>query len=121
MDITFETFDKFGRKDFADRLTKVISTFYPFHDEAFVLSLNSSFGGGKTTFLHMWQAALTRDGYPVLYINAWETDFDDEPIVPIASALLDVVETGSASRAFRTVLNGVLGAAASVGSDILGS
>jgi hypothetical protein len=78
-EITFDDFDKFQRKDFADRLTTVISTFYPFHDEVFVLSLNAKFGNGKTTFLKMWQHQLEQTGYQTIFINAWETDFDDEP------------------------------------------
>ena len=88
-EITFEKFDKLGRKEFADRLTTIITKFYPFHDEASVLSLNAKFGAGKTTFLEMWKNQLTEDGFSVISINAWETDFDDEPLIPIISALLD--------------------------------
>jgi len=52
---SFDSFDKFNRKPFAERLTRVLTKFYPFYDEAFVLSLNARFGSGKTTFLKMWK------------------------------------------------------------------
>lgn len=107
--IDFATFDKFGRKDFADRLTKVITAFYPFYSEAFVLSLNARFGSGKTTFLKMWQNQLEEDDklFKVVYINAWETDFDDEPIIPIISALLDSLDTKE--KPLKTNLKKALG------------
>ncbi len=101
--LTFSDFDKFERKDFADRLTKVISTFYPFYDEAFVLSLNAEFGSGKTTFLKMWQHQLGQDGYKVLYLNAWETDFDDEPIIPIISTLLEGIGKDNETKVTKEV------------------
>jgi hypothetical protein len=92
--ITFDKkFDKLNRGEFAERLTKAITTFSPFYEEAYVLSLNATFGSGKTTFLEMWKNDLIDNkGFTVVHINAWETDFDDEPIIPIASALLQHIE-----------------------------
>ena len=117
--ITFKDFDKFQRKDFADRLTTVISTFYPFYNDAFVLSLNAKFGAGKTTFLKMWQHQLEEDGYKCIYINAWKTDFDDEPLVPIISALLDGITTGKGVKKLKTALRGTLGTVALAGNNLL--
>ena len=87
--LTFENFDKLGRGDFAARLTKAIQTFYPYHEGAYVLGLNAPYGTGKTTFLEMWKSELENEKYKVVNINAWETDFDDEPIIPIANALIE--------------------------------
>jgi len=114
--ITFDTFDKFQRKDFADRLTKVISTFYPFYNDAFVLSLNAEFGSGKTTFLEMWKHDLEQKNYKVISINAWETDFDEEPLIPIISALLDGVGDGHDN--VKEALKGALGGAALIANDV---
>ena len=119
-DITFENFDKFKRKEFADQLTRVISTFYPFYDEAFVLSLNARFGSGKTTFLKMWENQLRADGYKVVSVNAWETDFDDEPILPIVSSILDGIDNRKdVEKTLTETLKNVVGASALFGSQIL--
>ncbi len=117
--INFQDFDKFQRRKFADRLTTVISNFYPFYKEAFVLGLNAKFGTGKTTFLKMWQNQLQEDNFTVIYINAWETDFDDEPLIPIISALLDGITTGKGLNELRAVLRGTLGTVALAGNDFL--
>lgn len=109
-EITFENFDKFNRKDFANKLTTAISRFYPFFDEAIVLSLNAKFGSGKSTFLKMWRHDLEKQDYKVIYINAWETDFDDEPLIPIISTLLNNLDGKKEKKVF-TALQGVLGAA----------
>lgn len=117
--INFQDFDKFERKQFADRLTTVISNFYPFYNEAFVLSLNAKFGAGKTTFLKMWKNQLMKDDFTVIYINAWETDFDDEPLIPIISALLDGITTGQGLKELKDVLRGTLGTVVLAGNDFL--
>jgi hypothetical protein len=92
---TFETFDKLDRQEFAEKLTKAISTFYNFHNESYVLSLNAKFGAGKTTFLQMWRNELEKEDYKVIFINAWETDFENEPILPIVSEILNEIENKS--------------------------
>lgn len=116
-EITFQDYDKFERKNFADRLTKIIKTFYPFYDEAFVLSLNAKYGSGKTTFLEMWQKELQDDGHEVIYINSWKTDFDEEPLIPIISTILSEIDkkSGKKTKAIKTLektLQGALGASA---------
>ncbi len=119
MELTFQNFDKFQRQFFADRLTSVINSFSPFYDEAYVLSLNAKYGAGKTTFLKMWQSQLENEGYKVIYINAWETDFDDEPLIPIISALLDNISSGKAAGKLKGALQGSLGAAALASNNLL--
>lgn len=111
-DITFQSFDKFERSGFADRLTTVIKKFSPFYDEAFVLSLNAKFGSGKTTFLKMWKNKLESEGNQVIYINAWETDFDDEPIIPIVSAILSDVSKTTLGDELKGAMVTAIGATA---------
>ncbi len=119
MEISFAAYDKLGQKPFADRLTKAITSFYPLAEEAYVLSLNAKFGSGKTTFLKMWQTDLTGQGFKVIYLNAWETDFDEDPIIPLTSSLLDYIESGKGAQKAKNALRGVLGATALVGNKIL--
>lgn len=119
MEISFAAYDKFQQKPFADRLTKAISRLYSFSEEAYVLSLNAKFGSGKTTFLKMWKTDLTGQGFEVMYLNAWETDFDEDPIIPLTSCLLDYIKSGKGAEKAKKALRGVLGATALVGNKIL--
>ncbi len=118
-EITFENYDKFERKALAYRLTKAITTFHQFSDGAYVLSLNAKFGSGKTTFLKMWQHELSKKGFSVVYLNAWETDFDEDPIIPITSSLIDNIKVGEGSQKAKSALRGALGATAIVGNKFL--
>lgn len=107
-EITFLNFDKFNREPLAKRLTKVIESFSPFCDEAFVLGLNARYGTGKTTFLKMWQSYLEEEGFSVLCINAWETDFDNEPLIPILSALLSYLPDEQDAQKVKSAFRGAL-------------
>lgn len=92
---TFKDFDKFGLKPFADKLADYLLTEYRFVDGSYVLSLNSEFGSGKTTFLEMWRNELaSTEGAPgVVYLNAWESDYQGDPLLALVSALLSRFET----------------------------
>jgi len=94
MDKTFSGFDKFGLEPFADKLTTYLQVESQFVDESFVLSLNSEFGSGKSTFLEMWANKLKSadNTFKVVYINAWESDFQGDPLLAIVSYLLDLLQ-----------------------------
>ena len=72
---TFSDFDKFGLESFADELTTYLQVESEFVDESYVLSLNSEFGSGKSTFFEMWANKLksANNTFDVVYINAWES------------------------------------------------
>lgn len=55
----------------------------------FVLNLNGAWGSGKTEFLKRLYVAALERGHPVIYINAWESDFSQQPLVVVASELLE--------------------------------
>lgn len=119
-ELTFD-FDKLNRAELANRLTKAISTFHPFADGAYVLSLNARYGSGKTTFLQMWKSDLISQGYNVIYIDAWKTDFDEDPIIPITSHIIENIKTETGSAKARSALHGLIGAAALSGNQIIKS
>ena len=119
MSMTFENFDKLDRKPFADRLTKAISNFYKFIDGAYVLSLNAKFGSGKTTFLKMWEHDLIQKGHKVIYLNAWETDFDEDPIIPLVACLLDALEDNSFKSKAETALKVALVATTLISNKLI--
>ncbi|MBL4575968.1 MAG: hypothetical protein JKY51_07705 [Opitutaceae bacterium] len=114
-------FDMFDRKPFAKQLTKIITRYTPLYEEAFVLSLNGSWGSGKTAFLEMWQHYLENqeEPYQVISINAWETDFDEEPLVPIISALYSHVMSKSLSKELKKSMQEGLGATALGINDVV--
>jgi hypothetical protein len=58
----------------------------------FVLALDGSWGSGKTTFLRMWQSKLAEAGHACLYLNAWKTDFAQEPLVAVIGELSSTIE-----------------------------
>jgi hypothetical protein len=109
MESSFSSFDKdkFQRKPFADRLTKAITCFSPLVEGAYVLSLNACFGSGKTTFLKMWQHKLEIDQHKVIYLNAWDTDFDEDPVIAILHSLLENIKPKSRSKLRKTLKAGL--------------
>lgn len=74
---------KLNRKGHAVALTSMINSYA----DGFVLSLNNPWGTGKTTFVKMWRTFLEKSEYTTLYFNAWENDFDADPMVALMSEL----------------------------------
>lgn len=74
---------KLDRQKYAEVLTNIVKTY----KDGFVLAINNEWGTGKTTFLKMWKQHLENKGYKTVYLNAWENDFESNPIVPILACL----------------------------------
>jgi hypothetical protein len=70
-------FDLLGRKEEILNLNQLVANL----DSASVLSIDSRWGTGKTTFIKLWMQHLINSQSPCLYFNAWETDFSSEPLV----------------------------------------
>jgi predicted KAP-like P-loop ATPase len=90
---------KLGRELFAKILTNVIAS-YP---NGFVLAINNEWGTGKTTFVKMWQQHLENNDYKTIYFNAWENDFDHNPLVAIISELKELSKPSS-DDLFKSIL-----------------
>jgi len=65
-----------------------ISDYITGERDGFVLNLNGSWGTGKTHFLRMLYSNLLRERHPVIYIDAWESDFSKDPLTVITSELI---------------------------------
>ncbi|MDD4347714.1 MAG: P-loop NTPase fold protein [Opitutales bacterium] len=93
MDITSFEYDLLDLSPFAERLERFLEVEHRFVSGSLVVSLSSSFGSGKTTFLRMWQSHLLKrdssDCPMVVYVNAWESDFCGDPLYSIVSALVE--------------------------------
>ncbi|MBP4137682.1 KAP family P-loop NTPase fold protein [Flavobacterium geliluteum] len=74
---------KLGRQKYATVLTKIIDI-YP---NGFVLAINNKWGTGKTTFIKMWEQELKDYNYQTVYFNAWENDFENNPLTALMGEL----------------------------------
>ena len=73
----------FDRKKYADILINLINN----HQDGFVMSINNGWGTGKTTFIEMLKQALINENFETVYFNAWENDYDTDPLVSILGEL----------------------------------
>jgi len=70
---------KLDRAKYASVLTNIVETYA----EGFVLALDGKWGTGKTTFVRMWESSLSNTEFKTIYFNAWENDFENEPLVAL--------------------------------------
>ena len=121
MNKTFLNFDKFGLVSFADDLTVYLQVESKFVDGSFVLSLNSEFGSGKSTFFEMWADKLRSDDnkFEVVPINAWESDFQGDPLLAIVSHLLNCLKPSDNVKSIKETTEKLCKFAMSVASDVV--
>lgn len=80
--------DKLNRAEDAEYLTSyLLNRFTVKKEEPFVLNIDAEWGFGKTYFLTNWQRGLKAEGCEVVYFNAWEKDFTDNPLLGFISAI----------------------------------
>ncbi len=116
--LTFDTDDCLNRKKFAEKLTQAIRIVYAVEDDAYVLSLNASFGSGKTTFVNMWKHDLENKKIQCMYLNAWEQNFNDEPLMPILETLLERLEELPGDSSIKNKIYTAFTAVSAVGASI---
>jgi hypothetical protein len=77
--------DLLGRKESAEVFTGLIGNM----EGPCVLAVDAAWGTGKTTFINMWAQHLRNNGFKVVNLNAWETDFTGDPFLAISSEITD--------------------------------
>ncbi|MCU7205500.1 KAP family NTPase [Turicibacter sp. TA25] len=83
--------DLLNREIVAENLMQVIEN----QNDSLVISIDSPWGTGKTSFVLMWQNMLKikyTDTYEPIYFNAWINDYNSEPLVDIFLTLLNHIE-----------------------------
>lgn len=81
---------KLDREKYADNLTRIIEN-YP---SGFVMALNNRWGDGKTFFVNRWRAKLKKkEGFQVVYYNAWEDDYSENALVSIISEITEDIDS----------------------------
>lgn len=79
--------DLFNRRALAEQLTGYLDRLR----DGTVLSLDAQWGEGKTWFGLNWSAQLKNDGYRVIYLDAFQQDYVDDPFLLIASEINEVI------------------------------
>lgn len=90
---------KLDRKQYADVLTSIVSTYA----DGFVLAINNKWGTGKTTFVKMWEQDLKDNKYQTVYFNAWENDFENNPLTALMGELKTLTKIDTEPK-FTSVL-----------------
>lgn len=81
-------YDKLHRKIIIENLTNFLKDI----KMPFVITVNGSWGTGKTVFIKLWKAYLNNLKYERikgLYFDAWTSDFCEDPLIPLISQLKD--------------------------------
>lgn len=86
--------DQLGRGTLADRL----SHFIPRLRNGAVIAIDSQWGGGKSWFGRNWAAKLKQDGHKVAFIDAFEQDYTEDPFLPIAAELSNLLDPSGNER-----------------------
>lgn len=87
------------RQQYANILTSIVFTYA----DGFVLAINNKWGTGKTTFVKMWEQDLKDKKYQTVYFNAWENDFENNPLTALMGELKTLTSTTTEPE-FKTVL-----------------
>ena len=96
--------DVLERKAIADRLTSIVRG----QEAPFVISVDGRWGTGKTFLLKRWQQDLENQGWQAIYFNAWEDDFNDDPLLAIVGQLSEHFDEGAADRIAQTLAHAAL-------------
>jgi hypothetical protein len=75
--------DKLGRDKEIENLSPVLLN----AEAPLVFALDAPWGGGKTTFIKLWRHYLAQESQQKvsLYLNAWESDFSEDPLLALLS------------------------------------
>jgi hypothetical protein len=87
--------DALGRKLLADYLTASICAQIKRQKESkkgLTVSLDATWGAGKTFFVKNWAKDLENANHPVVYFDAWENDIGDEASIALISSILNGID-----------------------------
>ena len=89
--------DLLGRESYIRSLEDYLNIEHEFTAGSLVVSINAKFGSGKSTLLKIWEndlldrASSGEEAPLVINLNAWDSDFYGEPLIPMVSELVDAV------------------------------
>jgi hypothetical protein len=83
--------DLFDRKKIADRLTGFVSRL----PEGGVFAIDAPWGEGKSWFGRHWHAELVKSGFRSVYLDAFASDYVEDPFLMLSGELLAVIKDDS--------------------------
>ncbi len=93
--------DLLSRKDLAKKWTE---TFF-LNKDAKVISVDASWGMGKTYFAKNWEKQLSNDNFTVCYIDAFEYDFTDDPFMVISNSIITTLQNSNSFTELEDISN----------------
>ena len=93
--------DALNREKFAEDLTRIVQN--AADEQSFAMSLHGDWGTGKTFLLERWKLQLQQEGkarnHPrVVYFNAWNDDFQADPLVAILGQMREALGVRHATK-----------------------
>lgn len=86
--------DRLDRARYAEFLTNYLAA--EGKQRNYVLNLNAEWGAGKTWFIKRWYMEL-KAHYPTVYIDAWQQDFSDDPLLTVISSIIEQLKAEAGS------------------------
>ncbi|WP_429195309.1 KAP family P-loop NTPase fold protein [Aeromonas veronii] len=86
--------DRLDRARYAEFLTNYLAA--EGKQRNYVLNLNAEWGAGKTWFIKRWYVEL-KAHYPTVYIDAWQQDFSDDPLLTVISSIIEQLKEEAGS------------------------
>ena len=85
-----QPFAKCAFRDERLRLARMFTNYFnrTKSDSGYVANLNGEWGTGKTFFVTEWSRLLKAENYGVAFIDAWKSDYLDDPLSIVASEML---------------------------------
>lgn len=80
--------DLWNRKELADRLEDYVSRL----NVGATIALDAEWGAGKSWFVRNWHAQLEKNGSKVVYLNAFNQDYIDDPFLTISMEIANCIK-----------------------------
>lgn len=87
--------DRLDRARYAEFLTNYLAA--EGKQRNYVLNLNAEWGAGKTWFIKRWYMEL-KQHYPTVYIDAWQQDFSDDPLLTVISSIIEQLKDSTGNK-----------------------
>ncbi len=86
--------DIFGRKNFGEMLTRIVSN----SSSPLTIAIEGQWGSGKTTFLRLWASELRKTGFPVIFFDAFQADFHSDAFLPLVAEIVSLAKSHSKAK-----------------------
>ncbi len=90
-----------GREEAGIALTSIIDCI----DLGGTIALTGEWGSGKTTFLKMWRQSLEDQHYPTVLLNAWETEWAEDPLVAVIACIKRACKQEDSQETLNDILS----------------